>query len=125
MSNKWDAQKERDLATALFIATGPHPAEVKQKVIEMMAEAGHIVNWDATRYVNCIDMFSLLWEFPRPSLVVVPLGGLLGLVGQVGLPNISSLASFLSQTQTPQPAITTFDVQQPAQHHQNLPHKTT
>lgn len=100
--SKWDAQKEHDLATALFIATGPHPAEVKEKVIEMMAEAGHIVNWDATRYVNCIDMsrhhsgLSLLWEFPKPSLVVVPLGGLVGLAGQVGLPNISSLASFLS-----------------------------
>lgn len=79
--SKWDAQKERDLATALFIATAPHPAEVKQKVIEIMWEAGHIVNWDATRYVNCIDMsrqhsgLSLLWEFPKPSLVVVPLGG--------------------------------------------------
>jgi hypothetical protein len=50
--SKWDAQKERDLATAIFTATAPHPAEVKQKIIEMMAEAGHIVNWDATRYVK-------------------------------------------------------------------------
>ncbi|KAK0740661.1 hypothetical protein B0T18DRAFT_431933 [Schizothecium vesticola] len=48
--SKWDAQKERDLATAIFTATAPHPAEVKQKIIEMMAEAGHIVNWDATRH---------------------------------------------------------------------------
>ncbi|KAK1832735.1 hypothetical protein QBC39DRAFT_433035 [Podospora conica] len=45
--SKWDAQKERDLGAAIFAATGPHPPEVKERVVEMMAEAGHIVNWDA------------------------------------------------------------------------------